>query len=98
MRLADAIKIAGQQSPAQPLITDGIGVVTLIRQTGGWVVRVSGLLQEPIELTTGSMSQPFIDHLTAAGAGINGRRVKVDFVNRQPIIAYALGDDVDATQ
>ena len=96
--LADAINAASAAPRPNGVgpVTGAIGDASLLVQSGttaaAWVVRVTGVLPTPLDFRSDAMSQQFLAYLESVGAGINGKRVLVEFVNQQPIIAYALGD------
>lgn len=92
--LADAIiRLGGRPTP----LTAGVGVISSVKATsdttgsGTWV-RVTGLLDVPIEVSSPSFSVEFQRDVGANGSGLVGKRVVVWFINQQPVIAFRLGD------
>lgn len=90
-RAAQAVAAASKQRPP---IGDRIGVLRIVALPGpvqAWSVDVVNVLAEPITVPFDRWSSAFIADITANGRALNGRRVKVEFIEQQAYIAYTVG-------
>lgn len=86
-----ALAIVRVSTPA-PLLISGVGVLRFVGASTDGVVEVSGVTAEPFTVPRSAWSSVFIAEVQTNGAALNGRRVKVDIVASQPVIAYTIGD------